>query len=109
MTIMSTNLAEPAKIVLDRPGTQKPSAPAAPAAPAAKEEPVVKKEEHKTVIDSRYAQFKMVKMRLLKEGTIQYDPNFPELVLNTASSEGMLLPLTPFFASRINQTLELVL
>ena len=108
MTIMSTNSAEPAKIVLDRPGTQKPSAPVVQAV-SAKEEPIAKKEEPKVVIDPRYAQFKQVRMRLLKEGTIQYDPNFPELVLNTASAEGMLLPLTPFFASRNNQTLELVL
>ena len=92
---------------MDRPGTQKPSAPTATV--VNKEEPIVKKEEPKVVIDPRYVQFKQVRMRLLKEGTIQYDPNFPELVLNTASAEGMLLPLTPFFASRINQTLELVL
>lgn len=59
--------------------------------------------------DSRYAQFKIVNLRLLKEGTIQYDPSYPELVLNTTSEKGMPLPLTPFFAARINQTLELVL
>jgi hypothetical protein len=59
--------------------------------------------------DPKYAQFKVVNLRLLKPGTIQYDPNYPELVLNTSDKEGMPLPLTPFFSSRINQTLELVL
>ena len=59
--------------------------------------------------DSRYTQFKIVNLRLLREGTIQYDPAYPELVLNSTAAEGIPMPLTPFFASRINQTLELVL
>lgn len=59
--------------------------------------------------DTRYAQFKIVNLRILKEGTIQYDPSYPELILNSTAPEGVPMPLTPFFASRINQTLELVL
>ena len=59
--------------------------------------------------DSKYAQYKVVKMRLLREGTIQYDPSYPELVLNSTAPEGVDMPFTPFFASRINQTLELVM
>lgn len=58
--------------------------------------------------DSRYAQFKVVNMRLLKTGIIQFDPSYPDLVLNSTAAEGVPMPLTPFFASRINQTLELV-
>jgi hypothetical protein len=74
------------------------------------EKPVVKtKPANIYENDSRYAEFKIVNLRLLKEGTIQYDPNHPELILNTTAPEGMPLPLTQFFSSRINQTLELVL
>jgi len=57
----------------------------------------------------KFADYELVRMYLKQEGCVQYDPAFPELVLNTSDKRGMLLPLTPFFKSRIGVTLELVL
>lgn len=94
----------PAQNASAKPEEQKPSAPAAPSAAQ-----VAPKEKNPFEGDVRYEQFKVVRMRLLKEGTIQYDPNYPELVLNSTDEKGQFMPLTPFFSSRINQTLELVL
>jgi len=104
---MTTNSTDPVKTASEQAGQQKPSVPSAqsPAAPAA---PAVKK-KHPYEGDSRYEQFKLVYLRLLKPDTLQYDPSYPELILNSSAEEGQGLPLTPFFASRINQTLELVL
>ena len=104
MTIMSTNSTDNATTATDKTTVVKPQAPAAPAAPAA---PVVKK--NKFSDNLKFSQYKVVNLRLLKEGTIQYDPNYPELVLTSSAPEGEPMPLTAFFASRINQTLELVL
>jgi hypothetical protein len=102
---MATNSQETAPIVAEEKKQNQSSAPPAPApAPAVK----IKKPSIYEG-DTRYAAFKIVNLRLLKEDTIQYDPNYPELILNTTAAEGMSLPLTPFFASRISQTLELVL
>jgi hypothetical protein len=84
-------------------------APVAPVAPVVVQAPpVVSKKRTIYDDDHRYASFKIVNIRLLKEGTIQYDPNYPELVLNSSEPEGQPMPLTPFFSSRINQTIELV-
>jgi hypothetical protein len=48
-------------------------------------------------------------MYLTKEGTVQYDPSFPELVLRSTDKEkGQLLPLTPFFKSRMGVSLEVI-
>jgi hypothetical protein len=106
---MTTSSTGPANTATAAPETPKPSAPPAQSSAPAVPQPAVKKQVNPYEGDSRYAQFKVVNMRLLKEGIIQYDPSFPELQLNTTAAEGMPLPLTPFFASRINQTLELVL
>lgn len=105
---MSTNSPETAASATGAPAAQKPSAPAAPSAPPVQQQakaPQVNPYEG----DARYAQFKVVNLRLLKADTIQYDPSHPELVLNCSTPEGTPMPLTPWFASRINQTLELVL
>ena len=104
---MTTSSTVPANTATGAPETPKPSAP--PAQSSAPVTQPVKKQVNPFEGDSRYAQFQVVNMRLLKEGIIQYDPSYPELQLNTTAKEGMPLPLTPFFASRINQTLELVL
>lgn len=101
MTTNSTDTAASATVKTEQ---AKPSAAPVPAQKEVKEV----KEVNPYADDARYAQFKVVKLRLLREGTIQYDPQFPELQL-TSATEGKMLPLTPFFASRINQTLELVL
>ena len=96
---MSTTSQAPVTTVTAKPEAAKPSAPIAQSA----------KPKNIYEGDARYAQFKIVNLRLLKPGTIQYDPNYPELVLNSSAPEGVPMPLTPFFSSRINQTLELVL
>lgn len=109
---MTTNLTEAANTATAKQEPQKPSAQPAqsPAPPAPPAQQVAKKVINNPYEgDSRFAQFKVVNLRLLKAGTIQYDPSYPELVLNCFEPEGQPLPLTPFFASRINQTLELVL
>lgn len=99
---MSTTSQVTATIATGKTEPQKPSAPAAQSAAPAKPKNIYEG-------DARYAQFKIVNLRLLKPGTIQYDPNYPELVLSSSEPEGVPMPLTPFFSSRINQTLELVL
>lgn len=106
---MTTNSTAPAAPATAKIEPQKPSAPAAPSAPVQSTQVAKKATENPYEGDSRYSQFKIVNLRLLKAGTIQYDPSYPELVLNCFEPEGQPLPLTPFFASRINQTLELVL
>lgn len=107
---MTTNLQETAASATGKTETPKPSAPPVQAkAPEAPKAPEVKKQTNPFEGDARYEQYKVVNLRLLKEGTIQYDPNNPELVLTTFAPEGQPMPLTPFFSSRINQTLELVI
>ena len=108
---MTTSSTAPASTAT---GSQEPSKPSAPAAPSVTPAPqasvpAAKKEINPYEGDSRYAQYKIVRLRLLREGILQYDPSFPELQLTCSAPEGQLLPLTPFFASRINQTLELVI
>lgn len=103
---MSTTSQVTATIATGKTEPQKPSAPAAQSA-AQSAAPAKPKNIYEG--DARYAQFKIVNLRLLKPGTIQYDPNYPELVLSSSEPEGVPMPLTPFFSSRINQTLELVL
>lgn len=83
-------------------------------APKPSTPPVTKKEDEPvkevlTFHKDKFADYKLVRMYLLQEGSIQYDPAFPELVLNTSDKRGMLLPLTPFFKSRIGVTLDIVL
>jgi hypothetical protein len=46
----------------------------------------------------------IVKLRLIKAGTMQYDPIYK---LKLSSIEPTEMPLTPFFAGRIGQTIEL--
>jgi hypothetical protein len=79
------------------------SAPAAsaPAASAPKEavEPQYKSED--------YDGAKIVRLRLRTPGIIQYDQRY-DLKLDTAAKEGVPMPLTPFFAGRLNSTVELV-
>jgi hypothetical protein len=75
-------------------------------APVKTPEPV--KAERLTFHKEKFAEYKLVRMYLLQPGCIQYDPAFPELVLNTGDKRGMTLPLTPFFKDRIGVTLELV-
>lgn len=110
---MTTNSTETATSATGKTEPQKPSAqPAPPVQPAPQVQakaPEVKKQVNPFEGDARYEQYKVVNLRLLKEGTIQYDPNNPELVLTTFAAEGQPMPLTPFFSSRINQTLELVI
>jgi hypothetical protein len=77
----------------------------APEKPAEKVEEKVA--ERLTFHKGKFADYKLVRMYLLQKGCIQYDPAFPELVLNTSDKRGMILPLTPFFKSRIGVTLEL--
>jgi len=55
----------------------------------------------------KFDKFKKVRLRLLEPNTIQYDPGYPELILDTSSKKGKLMPLTPFFASRIGTKVEL--
>lgn len=104
---MTTNSTDPANTATAKPEQQKPSVQPAQSAP--QQPKAAAKQDNPFEGDARYSQFKVVNMRLLKAGTIQYDPSYPELILNTDAPEGQPLPLTPFFASRINQTLELVL
>ena len=86
----------------------KPAAAKDPVKPAATE-PAKALEERLTFHKDKFAGFELVKMRLIKSGCMQYDPQNPELVLDTADKRGKTLPLTPFFKSRIGMTLELVL
>jgi hypothetical protein len=97
----------------------KPAEPVVPAKPEDTEpakdsvkpedtEPTEAVEEKLTFHKDKFAQFEFVKMRLKKTGCMQYDPQNPELVLDTADKRGKTLPLTPFFKSRIGITLELV-
>jgi len=79
-----------------------------PVKPAATVPTEVAKEKL-TFHKDKFEGFELVKMRLKKEGCMQYDPQNPELVLDTADKRGKTLPLTPFFKSRIGVTLELVL
>lgn len=58
---------------------------------------------------AKFAKFDIVRLYLKEAGQIQYDPSYPELVLDVAGKPGKLLPLTPFFKSRIGKTLEIVL
>lgn len=51
---------------------------------------------------------KLARLRLTVPDIIQYDPDNPELVLNTTAETGKILPLTPFFQSRLGKTIELV-
>lgn len=69
----------------------------------------VKAEEKLCFHPDKFASVKKVRMYLLEEGVIQYDPANPELVLDTCDKRGKLMPLTPFFKSRIGSTIELVL
>lgn len=79
-----------------------------PATVIPQSKPAVKAEEALTFDKAKFSQYKIVRLRLLVAGQMQYDPAYTELKLNTAEKDGMLLPLTPFFASRIGQTLEIV-
>lgn len=56
---------------------------------------------------AKYSQFKLVRLKLLKSGIIQYDPSYPDLILKEVEG-GMILPLTPFFAARLSKTIELI-
>lgn len=66
-------------------------------------------EEQLTFHKEKFADYKLVRMYLKEGGRMQYDPQYPELKLNTCDKRGKLLPLTPFFKSRIGITLEIVL
>lgn len=127
---MTTNATQPAKTAKDpvkplttgsaktAPSTQlgsKPSSLGKPLGSKLQEPKPEPKQENKapeeklTFHKEKFADYKLVRMYLLQDGCIQYDPSFPELVLNTSDKRGKLLPLTPFFKSRIGVTLELVL
>lgn len=84
-------------------GPTKPTAPIAQQS-AAVQKPALKLDFHR----SKFEGIKLAKLRLLKPGIIQYDPQYPELVLNTDSSEGKILPLTSFFSGRLGKTIELI-
>lgn len=93
---------------LKQPETKPAAVVTAPVAkPPVKEEAAP--EEKLTFHKEKFADYKLVRLYLLEEGCIQYDPAFPELVLNTADKRGKILPLTPFFKSRIGITLDIVL
>ena len=51
---------------------------------------------------------KLARLRLTEAGIIQYDPANPELVLDVYDTKGKILPLTPFFQSRLGKTVELI-
>ncbi len=61
----------------------------------------------KNMWPEKFDKFKKVRLRLLEPNTIQYDPSYPELILDTTKKRGKLMPLTPFFASRIGTKVEL--
>ncbi len=89
--------------------TEVKAAPVKPVETAKPAEAVKPVEERLTFNKEKFAQYKLVRMYLLKGGRIQYDPQYPELILNTSDPRGKLLPLTPFFKSRIGVTLDIVL
>ena len=70
--------------------------------------PIVPVKETLSFNKEKFSQYKLVRMYLIQAGTMQYDPSNPELVLDTADKKGKLLPLTPFFKSRIGVTIELI-
>lgn len=70
--------------------------PSTPAPPAPKVEPKYKSEDYNNV--------PIVKLRIKQAGTMQYDPQYH---LKLDSTEGVEMPLTPFFAERIGRTIEL--
>ena len=106
MSDTTTNVLETAKTVTAPAAQLNTTAKPAAIPPAP---PVNAAPQDKRKTDPRFVSFQWVKMRLIKEGTMQYDPSYPDLKLNSAAKEGVLMPLTPFFASKIGSTIELIL
>lgn len=100
MADTNTNLKAPANTAV---GPQKPITSTVQQNVQA-QKPALKLDFHR----SKFEGIKLAKLRLLKPGIIQYDPQYPELVLNTDSSEGKILPLTSFFSGRLGKTIELI-
>lgn len=102
-----TNLKQPAATAT---ATQtKPSAPAAPVVPTKPASATPENKDESVVAAPKYKSedfdgAPIVKLRIKKAGTMQYDTQYG---LKLDSTEFVEMPLTPFFASRINQTIEL--
>lgn len=53
-----------------------------------------------------FAGFEFIKVAPMVPGTMQYDPSHPEIVVR--SSEGDIVPMTPFISQRLGKTIKLI-
>lgn len=82
------------------------NASSASSTPAAATPPVVSTKE--TYKGPNPSNAPIVRLRLLQPDTVQYD-TVNKIMLNSSDKKGVLIPLTPFFASRIGTNVELVI
>lgn len=105
MTDMTTNSTVGAtSATTEKPAAANTARPPQPQAPR----PQAPQAPKLTFVREKFQGVKLAKLRLLTPDTIQYDQDNPELVLDTAKETGKILPLTPFFQSRLGKTIELL-